>query len=193
VALRDSLTLRPSWRKVGRSSLARLGPLSILYVVGLFWLGGAGGGKDSLWEALPLGFLGIYLMADLVYRMSLVIHVDSTSLEIRSILRRPRVVARSEVRGVALRRVSRYLSSWSVAIIVGRNDRSFATLSEIEWDETNVNRLRGAIGSLDRTYREVSYVDYRNQFPGATHDNFGWAMAFAVIVLVFVGVYFQTR
>jgi hypothetical protein len=80
-----------------------------------------------------------------------------------------------------------------VAIIVGRDGKSIATLSDVRWDESSVNRLRSALGSLDRDYREISYVEYGNEFPSVTHDNLGWALAFAVIVLVFVGVYLQGR
>jgi hypothetical protein len=193
-AITKRWTVRPSWRKVVISGATKIGVFGALYVLGLFWLAGAGNpqGVDGPWELLPGLFILGVLAASLISQMSTTIELNTDHLVVRSMLRNPRIVRRVDIRGIALRTVSRYMTTRSVAIVVGRDGKGIASLPETAWQEKDLGLLRSELGSIDRGYHLVDST-YRTEFPDVTNDTVGWLIALAVIVLIFVGVYLERR
>jgi hypothetical protein len=187
------VTIKPSWRKAAASVVQRFTPFAIVLIVLQFWLASHTGVKDTQLEVLPLLVLVLAIVADYIYRMTTAVKVESEQLSIHSFLTSPHVIPRSEIRGVALRRVSSYRSSQSFAVIIGENGRSLATLPEAIWEEDDLRQLQAEVGSKDHSYRQVTRDEYRREFPGATRSYLGWILALVVLIMIFAAAYFQTK
>lgn len=188
------ITIRPSFGKAGKSALRRFTPLAIVAVLLQFYLAGQSGGKDSPLEAIPILMLVGAVVADFTYRMTTVVVVTMEQVTIRSWLTFPHVVPRSQIGGVALRRVYSYpIGSRSYAVIVGDGGRSIATLPEGIWKDDDIRSLQVALGSKDHSYRQVTSDEYKREFPGAVHTYWGWIFAALVMVVMFAGIYLQSR
>lgn len=189
------VTLRPSWRKYGRSVLLRFTPAVVIYVALQFWLAGQSGGRDSAYELLPIGLLVLAVVADVAYRMGTVVRVTANYVSIEPPLIGHKVVPRQHVRGVALRGVFSYPGASVYAVIYDDHNRSIATLPEGIWDEDGLRRLQASLGVNDHAMRYVSAAELSREFPGAlTISRYaGWVLAFVVTALMFVGVGLQNR
>ena len=189
------VTLRPSWRKYGRSVLLRFTPAVVIYVALQFWLAGQSGGRDSAYELLPIGLLVLAVVADVAYRMGTVVRVTANYVSIEPPLIGHKVVPRQHVRGVALRGVFSYPGARVYAVIYDDHNRSIATLPEGIWDEDGLRRLQASLGVNDHAMRYVSAAELSREFPGAlTISRYaGWVLAFVVTALTFVGVGLQNR
>jgi hypothetical protein len=189
------VTLRPSWRKYGRSVLLRFTPAVVIYVALQFWLAGQSGGRDSAYELLPIGLLVLAVVADVAYRMGTVVQVTANYVSIEPPLIGHKVVPRQHVRGVALRGVFSYPGARVYAVIYDDHNRSIATLPEGIWDEDGLRRLQASLGVNDHAMRYVSAAELSREFPGAlTISRYaGWVLAFVVTALTFVGVGLQNR
>src|ERR1700694_1342275 len=155
----DGQMIRPSWRKYLRTVALRFTPLVLVYVAIQFWLASQAGGKDSAWELLPIGVLVVAVAADIAYRMSTVVRLTPSHLEVGPPFVLRKVVPRSAIRGVALRGVFSRLGTRVYAVIYDEQDRCIATLPEGIWDEGELRRLQTLLGSTDRSIRYVSAAD----------------------------------
>jgi hypothetical protein len=189
------VTLRPSWRKYGRSVLLRFTPAVVIYVALQFWLAGQSGGRDSAYELLPIGLLVLALVADVAFRMGTVVRVTANHVSIEPPLIGHKVVSRQHVRGVALRGVFSNLGARVYAVIYDDHNRSIATLPEEIWDEDALRRLQASLGVDNHAMRYVTASELSREFPGAlTISRYaGWVLAFVVTALIFVGVGLQNR
>ena len=187
------ITIRPSWRKAARSSLRRFTPIAIGAILLQFWLASQSGGKDSPAEALPILILVLAVVADFTYRMTTVLELSPEQLAIRTWVTPRRLVPRSLIRGVALRRFYSYPYSQSFAVVYGDDGRRFATLPERIWEDDDVHRLQAALGSHDHSYRDVTRDEYKREFPGALNNYLGWLVALGVMAAIFVGIALQNR
>jgi hypothetical protein len=162
----------------------------LIYVALQFWLAGQSGGKDSAWELLPIGVFVAAIAADIAIRMSTVVRLTPSDLEVGPWWLPHKVVPRKSVRGVALRGVFSRLGTTLYAVIYDEQNRSVATLPEGIWDEGELKRLQVLLPSKDRATHYVSAADLSREFPGAlTIVRYaGWVLAIVVIALVFVGV-----
>lgn len=81
----EVIDVRPSWRRYGNYVLGRIyrfGPLALVYLALQLWLGGQSGGKDSLWELLPIAAFVAGVAAYLLYLMSIVVHISGGHVEV---------------------------------------------------------------------------------------------------------------
>jgi hypothetical protein len=190
----SDLVLRPSWKKFGRGILLRFTPLLVAYVAFQFLLAAQIGGKDSVWELLPLGAIAVVIAGDAMYRMFSVVRVTPDRVEVGPPILR-RVVSRHRVKGVALRSVSSYFGARVYAVVYGDGGRSIATLPEQTWEEADLRHLGNVLAGHTGPSRTVTADELRTEFPGAlvVSRYLGWTLAFVVVVLIFLGVALQGR
>jgi hypothetical protein len=167
----------------------------MILIVLQFWLANQSGTRDSGFELVPAAALVLAVAADLAYRMNTVVRVTAEDLAIEPPLVMRKVVQRQRVGGVALRGVFSYVGSTMYAVIYDDHGRSIATLPQGIWDEEDLRRLQAALGTKDRAIRYVSAAELGTEFPGAlTVVRYaGWALAAAVVVLIFVGASIEHR
>ena len=160
-----------------------------------FWLADQLGGRDSVYELLPIGVLVLAVVADIGYRMGTIVRVTADQVFIERPLIRHKVVARPRVRGVALRGVFSYPGARVYAVIYDDRDRSIVTLPEGIWDDDDLRQLQASLGAKDHAIRYVSAAELSREFPGVlTFSRYaGWVLAVVVIALVFIGVALQSR
>jgi hypothetical protein len=190
VSTDSELTLRPSWRKYGRSILR---PLSLFVLAGgafQFWLAGFSGGKHS---GEIFGFLAIALIllvgaADLVYRMTTVIRITREQLEIEAVGFMRRAWPRASVAGVVFLGSVSYMGTRLYAVIYDRHHRCLAALPEGIWDEDDLHRLQTVLATDGRSAKHLSSGELGSEFPGALRLEryVGWGLAVVVIGLIFV-------
>ncbi len=175
--------------------LNRITPLVVLLALFQFWAAGQSGGRDGPVDIVILLILVFAVVVGDVFRMTTVIRLTPEMMAIGSWLTPKRLVPRSDIRGVALRRYTSYPSraSFGVAVVYGESGRRFATLPESVWDDADLYRLQAALGSNNHVYREVTRDEYQREFPGALRNYWGWLLAGVVLVVIFSEAVIQTR
>lgn len=173
--------------------MARAFPLGLILVVAQFWFAAQSGGRESAIGFVLIGLLAAVFAWSYVRQMTTVVNVSSRELSVQSLVSPQHVYARSAIRGVALRKVSSYMSVRSLAVIYGEGGRAVATLPEAFWDKDAITHLQAALGSHDTSYREVSRDQFRTEFPGAINTYLGWFLAAFVLAGIFVIALSQSR
>jgi hypothetical protein len=164
--------------------------LVVLLVAFQFWLARQPGGRDSLFEALPLGVLLLAVAGDLLYRMNSVVRISPERVVVVRPLLPSKVAPRDHVRGLALRGVYSFPGSRLYAVVYDDNNRCIATLPEGLWDDRDLRHLQTMLGPKDHAIKYVTSNQLRTEFPGAlTAARYaGWVLAVTIVILIFVGV-----
>jgi len=192
---KETISLRPSWRKYGRSVLVRFSHSLLILVGAQLWLGAQSGGRDSVWEALPIGVVVLALVVDVAIRMNTVIRITPNDIAIQAPVILHKLVPRRDVGGLALRGVYSYPGAQIYGVLYDHNNRCLATLPEGVWDDSDLHRLQSAVYSPSQPIRYGTSAELGREFPGAlTWARYaGWALAVLVVALILVGVALQGR
>jgi hypothetical protein len=143
-----------------------------------------------LWSA---GVLFVVLLTLSAYMVNTSLRLDEAHLVVTSMLGVKRRVARSDVRGLALRVTTTGLFSFPqrFAIVYGANGAVITKLPAEVWSERDLRELKRAIGPPEPfEFQQASPAEVGKEFPGG-RGYLSWLVALATVVAIFGGTCLQ--